>query len=124
MSWYLKVLKKYAVFDGRAQRSEYWYFFLFNSIIGFALGFIEGIAGFNSSPNYSILAIIYGLAVLLPGIGVFIRRMHDTGRSGWWFLIGFIPLIGTIVLIVYLVRDSEEGTNKYGPSPKLVVNTG
>jgi uncharacterized membrane protein YhaH (DUF805 family) len=119
MSWYLQVLKKYAVFSGRARRKEYWYFFLFNIIISFVLGFIEGIAGITPE-NVSVLASLYGLAVLLPGIGVSIRRLHDTGRSGWWLLIGLIPLIGTIILIIYFVSDSEAETNEYGPSPKAV----
>ncbi len=115
MSWYLQVLKKYAVFGGRARRKEYWYFFLFNVIIGSVLGFIEGLAG-----GPGVLGSIYGLAVLIPGVGVAIRRLHDTGRSGWWLLIGLIPLIGTIILLVYMASDSQAGTNEYGSSPKLV----
>ncbi len=120
MSWYLQVLKKYAVFSGRARRKEYWYFFLFNIIISFVLGFIESLVGIAAGSDYSVLGIIYGLAVLLPSIGVSIRRLHDTGRSGWWLFIGLIPLIGAIILLIYMVSDSQAGTNQYGPSPKLV----
>ena len=118
MSWYLLVLKKYAVFRGRARRMEYWMFFLFNFIIAFVLGFIEGLAG-----GPGVLGSLYGLAVLLPGLGVSIRRLHDTGRSGWWLLIGLIPIIGAFILLIYMVSDSQEGTNQYGPSPKLAETT-
>jgi uncharacterized membrane protein YhaH (DUF805 family) len=113
MNWYLDVLKKYAVFDGRARRKEYWMFFLFNIIIAFALGIIEGIIG-----GPGVVGAIYGLAVLLPGIAVGVRRLHDTNRSGWWLLIGLVPLIGAIVLIVFFVQDSQPGDNQYGPNPK------
>jgi uncharacterized membrane protein YhaH (DUF805 family) len=94
---------------------EYWMFFLFNFIIAFVLGFIEGLAG-----GPGVLGGLYSLAVLLPGLGVSVRRLHDTGRSGWWLFIGLIPLIGAIILLIYMVSDSQEGTNQYGPSPKLV----
>ncbi len=114
MSWYIMVLKKYAVFDGRARRKEYWYFALFSFIISLVLGLIDQAIGIN------VLGSLYGLAVLLPAVGVSIRRLHDTGRSGWWLLIGLIPLIGTIILIIYMASDSQVGTNQYGSSPKLV----
>jgi len=119
MNWYFQVLKKYAVFDGRARRKEYWYFVLFNAIIGFVLSLIEGLAGIAPEIDYSVLSLIYSLAVLLPGIGVSIRRLHDTGRSGWWLFIGLIPFIGAIIIFIFTVTDSQEGTNQYGPSPKI-----
>ncbi|MCW8193407.1 DUF805 domain-containing protein [Proteobacteria bacterium 005FR1] len=109
MEWYLEVLKKYAVFDGRAQRVEFWWFVLINLIIAVVLGWIS-----------ETLSSIYGLAVLLPAIGVSIRRLHDTGRTGWWLLLSFLPVIGTIILIIFYVQDSEEGTNEYGPNPKAL----
>ncbi len=124
MSWYFQALKKYAVFDGRAGRSEYWYFVLFNSIIGLVLGFIESLAGIAPEADYSVLAIIYSLAVLLPNIGVSIRRLHDTGHSGWWLFINLIPFIGAIILLIFYLRDSQKETNQYGPygpSPKMMV---
>ncbi len=114
MSWYLQVLKKYAVFSGRARRKEYWYFALFSFIITLVLVLIDNLVG-----TYSVLSGLYSLAVLLPEIGVSIRRLHDTGHSGWWLLIGLIPLIGRIILLIYMVSDSQVGTNQYGPSPKL-----
>lgn len=113
MEWYLSVLKNYAGFSGRARRQEYWMFLLFNMIIAFVLGFIEGIFG---SPG--IIGMLYSLAVLIPSIAVSMRRLHDTGRSGWWMLIGFIPVLGAIVLLIFFVQDSMQGENQYGPSPK------
>lgn len=114
MDWYLKVLRQYADFEGRARRTEYWMFALFNIIIAFVLGFVEGLVG-----GPGILGFLYGLAVLLPGIAVSVRRLHDTGKSGWLLLIAFIPLIGAIVLLVFMVMDSQPGDNQYGPNPKM-----
>lgn len=119
MNWYLEVLKKYAVFNGRARRKEYWMFFLFNIIIALGLGLIEGIAGIAPESDQSILATLYMLAVLLPGLAVKTRRLHDTSRSGWWLLIAFVPIIGAIVLLVFMVQDSQPGENRYSPNPML-----
>lgn len=112
MHWYVDVLKKYAVFSGRARRQEYWMFFLFYFIIMIVLSVVEGIVG-----SAGILGMIYGLAVLCPSVAVAIRRLHDTDRSGWWCLIGLIPLIG-IVLLVFMVLEGTSGENQYGPDPK------
>ena len=116
MNWYLEVLKKYAVFNGRARRKEYWMFALFNFIIVFVLGFVEGLAG-----GPGVVGMVYSLAVLIPGIAVSIRRLHDTDRSGWWLLIGLIPIIGAIVLIVFMVQDSKSEENQYGSNPKVAM---
>jgi uncharacterized membrane protein YhaH (DUF805 family) len=116
MNWYLEVLKKYAVFNGRARRKEYWMFFLFNIIIALVLGFVEGLVG-----GPGVVGMVYSLAVLIPGIAVSIRRLHDTDRSGWWLLIGLIPIIGAIVLIVFTVQDSKSGENQYGSNPKVAT---
>ncbi|MCK9174458.1 MAG: DUF805 domain-containing protein [Desulforhopalus sp.] len=119
MNWYLEVFKKYAVFNGRAQRKEYWYFVLFNIIITLVLGIIDGATGsFSADAGTGLLGSLYMLAVLLPGIGVSIRRLHDTGRSGWWMLMALVPLIGVIVLIVFMIQDSWPGANQYGANPK------
>jgi len=122
MNWYLKVLKKYAVFNGRARRKEYWYFALFNILISILLGIIDGIIIVSSGldPNTSIgfLGLIYSLAVLIPGIAVSVRRLHDTERTGWWILINLIPIIGWIIFIIFAIQDSSPGENKYGPNPK------
>ena len=96
MQWYLEVMKKYAVFSGRAQRKEYWMFFLFNIIIsvaiGFVLGFIGGVLGIGTALS-NPASIIYSLAVFVPSIAVGVRRMHDLGRSGWWILFPFVNLV-------------------------------
>jgi uncharacterized membrane protein YhaH (DUF805 family) len=102
MNWYLEVLKKYAVFNGRARRKEYWMFFLFNTIIIVVVGFVEGLVG---SPD--VIVLLYSLATLIPGIAVSVRRLHDIGRSGWWLLIAFVPLIGAIVLLVFGKKGVE-----------------
>lgn len=122
MHWYLEVLKKYAVFSGRARRKEYWMFVLINILVALLLGLIEGIAGIAPETTESVLATLYSLAVLLPSIAVGARRLHDTGRSGWWLLIGIVPLIGALVLLIFFVQDSEPGANQYGPNPKEAVS--
>ncbi len=88
-------------------------FALFNAIIAFALGFIEGLLG-----GPGILGMIYALAVLIPGIAVSVRRLHDIGKSGWWILISLVPIVGVIILLVFTVLDSTPGENQYGPNPK------
>ena len=115
MNWYLEVLKKYAVFSGRARRKEYWMFFLFNIIIAFAIGFVTGFIGaaFGIGTALSNATnLIYNLAIFIPSIAVAIRRMHDIGRSGWWILF-------PVVNLVFLCLDSQPGENEYGPNPKL-----
>ena len=111
MHWYLTVLKKYAVFSGRARRMEYWMFFLINALIGFALGLVEGMLGIAPGSNQSMLAIVYELAMVIPGIAVGVRRMHDTNHRGWWLLF-------PIVNLVLAVRAGERGENRFGPDPK------
>lgn len=117
MNWYIEVLKKYAVFDGRARRMEYWMFVLFNVIISIVLGVIDNVLGTVTEIGQGLLGLVYSLGVLLPGIAVTIRRLHDTGRSGWYILLGFIPCIGAIILLVFMVQDSDAGDNEYGPNP-------
>jgi uncharacterized membrane protein YhaH (DUF805 family) len=122
MNWYLEVLKKYAVFDGRARRKEYWFFVLFNLIVALVLAFLDGMIGtFDAETGYGVLSGVYMLAVIIPGIAVTIRRLHDSDRSGWWWLICFIPLIGAIVLIVFMIIDGTAGQNQYGPDPKAIA---
>ena len=119
MNWYLEVLKKYAVFDGRAQRAEYWYFFLFSMIISLVFVAIDIATGsFNQESGFGLLSGIYTLAVLIPTIAVGVRRLHDTNRTGWWMLLALVPLIGFIVLIVFFVIDSDPSANEYGENPK------
>lgn len=119
MNWYLEVLKKYAVFNGRARRKEYWFFALFNIIISIVLAVIDGVTGsFSPEVGMGLLGGIYTLAVLIPSIAVSVRRLHDTDRSGWWLLIALVPLIGAIVLLVFMVQDSKAGQNQHGANPK------
>lgn len=113
VNWYFEVIKKYAVFGGRAHRKEYWIFNLYNIIILLALGFIEGLFG---SPG--IIGVLYSLAVLIPGLAVQVRRLHDTNRSGWWLFIAFVPIIGVIIIFIFMLQDSQTGDNEYGPNPK------
>lgn len=116
MSWYIEVLKKYAVFSGRARRAEYWMFYLFNILIAIAISIVEAIIG-----TAGILVGIYFLAIMLPILGVTVRRLHDTNRSGWWIFISLVPAIGGIILLVFLVQDSSEGDNQFGENPKLMA---
>lgn len=107
------VLSKYVTFDGRARRSEYWWFYLANTIVSSILSAIG-----QRLTLFSILSVIYSLAVLLPGLAVCVRRLHDVGKSGWYIFISLIPLVGAILLIIKLATDSEPGTNAYGENPK------
>ncbi|TAK60993.1 DUF805 domain-containing protein [Methylobacter sp.] len=119
MNWYLETLKKYAVFSGRARRKEYWYFFLFNFLISILLVVIDSAMGtVSAETGLGLLSGIYSLAVLIPGISVTVRRLHDTDRSGWWCFIALIPVIGGIVLLIFMALDSTPGDNQYGPNPK------
>jgi uncharacterized membrane protein YhaH (DUF805 family) len=119
MNWYLEVLKKYAEFNGRAQRKEYWFFFLISTVISIFLAVIDSFTGtISEEAGIGLLSGLYALAVLIPGLSVTVRRLHDTDRSGWWILIGLIPVIGGIALLIFMVLDSTPGDNQYGPNPK------
>jgi len=131
MKYYISALKQYANFSGRSTRSEYWYFVLFNFIFFIAISMLDtafgtridyessyhGAYGYTqSSVHIGFLSLAYALAVFLPGLAVFVRRMHDVGKSGWYILLAFLPLIGFIWLLVLLCTDSQPGENKYGPN--------
>jgi uncharacterized membrane protein YhaH (DUF805 family) len=119
MNWYLGVLKKYVDFSGRARRKEYWMFVWFNILISIVLAAVEYATGLASAETgIGPLSGLYSLAVLLPSIAVAVRRLHDTSRSGWWLLLGFIPLIGALVLLVFMVQNGTPGSNEHGPNPK------
>ena len=138
MDWYIEVLKKYAVFSGRARRKEFWYFTLFNSIISLVLWLIDiAVGSYDTASDIGLLGGLYSLAVLIPSLAVTVRRLHDTDRSGLWLLIPpvllvsllLLPeaaavllfgaiLISLIVLLVFQVLDSQPGDNQYGPNPK------
>lgn len=118
MDWYLKVLKNYVGFDGRARRKEYWMFTLFNVIVSIVLAIIDGMGGFMTESGIGMLGLLYTLAVLLPSIAVSVRRLHDIDKSGWWLLLILVPLIGVIVLLVFAVLEGTRGANRFGPDPK------
>ena len=118
MNWYLMALRKYADFGGRSRRSEYWYFVLFVVLIEIVLMSIERMLGFGSDGRYGMLSSLFALAMFIPHLAVGARRLHDTGRSGWWLLIGFVPIVGAIVLIWFFVQDGQPGSNACGPNPK------
>lgn len=114
--------KNYVNFEGRARRSEFWYFVLFNALIAYTLAGIGfAIAGASESPIGLIPYGLYILASILPSLGVAVRRLHDIGKSGWTYLLALIPLVGGIILIVFFATDSQVGTNKWGPNPKNPV---
>lgn len=122
MNWYLEVLKKYAVFNGRARRKEYWFFYLFYLIFFMVLAFLDGMTGsFSETAGIGMFTGIFILAMIIPGLAVSVRRLHDTDRSGWWILISLIPLIGGIWFLVLMVLDGTSGQNQYGPDPKEVT---
>ena len=124
MSYYLKVLQNYANFSGRARRSEYWYFALFNLFAIISTAILDGLfgttfdMGFGPSP-YGYITILYYFFILIPSFAVLVRRLHDVGKSGWFILISLIPLVGAIWLLVLVLTDSDTGDNAYGPNPKL-----
>ena len=117
--WYIKcVTTDYFKFQGRARRKEYWMFTLFSSII-YTIFFII-FAKIMSSPNgYIITVVIYTLAVFFPTLAVTVRRLHDINRSGWWYLLNFIPVIGVLIIFIFLLLDSTPGDNNYGENPKI-----
>ena len=120
MRWYLKVLRQYADFSGRAQRTECWMFALFNLVILTVLVVIDTVARLSIGSNTGLLGSIYLLAVLVPGLAVGARRMHDVGYSGWWQLLDLVPVVGWAVVIRLFCMDGDPEDNRWGPSPKAV----
>ena len=128
MEWFLKVVRdNYANFNGRAQRKEYWMFFLFYMIFVIVAMVADNILGstftvgegdYAVGSGFGWIYVLLNIALFIPTIAVGIRRLHDIGKSGWWFLLAFIPLVGGIWLMVLMCKDSNPGENNYGPSPK------
>lgn len=114
MEYYIGAWKKFADFTGRARRTEFWMFYLFNVIVSLILSVVDGALG------TIFIGSIYSLAVFLPSLAIGARRLHDTGRSGWWQLLWLIPVIGWIVMIVFLCQDSQD-ENDYGANPKAIA---
>lgn len=117
--WYYKVILNYTNFSGRARRQEYWYFTLVNVLVNLVMGIIDrAIGSVMQMDNFGFFGVIYALFIMIPSIAVTVRRLHDSGRVGWWALIAFVPIIGILVLLYFLIQDSEEGSNQYGANPK------
>ena len=119
MEWYIKVIKSYSDFNGRARRKEYWMFTLWNFIfallavlLDYSFGIVYPLVG------YGPLYIAYALFVLVPGIAVAVRRLHDIGKSGWMYLVAFIPIAGFILLLIFFTKEGDQGNNAYGEDPK------
>jgi len=118
MFWYIQVLKKYADFSGRASRSEYWWFMLFTTLVNIILMVVDSQLGtFNDAAGMGMLGGLYTLLVLLPSIGVQVRRLHDVDRSGWWLLIYLVPIIGFIVIMIFACMKGTSGSNRFGLDP-------
>lgn len=114
--WYVNCIKgHYADFEGRARRTEYWMFVLVNVIIAIVIALIGRII------HLPVISTLYSLAVLVPGIAVGARRLHDTDRTAWWLLISLVPLIGWIWIIILLAIPGDQGPNQYGPDPKAIT---
>ena len=122
MHWYLDVLKKYADFSGRAGREEYWMFQLLNFAVSVIVGLVNMVFTGANSEAIPWLAVLYSIGTFLPSLAVVIRRLHDTNRSGWWYCIAFIPLLGALALLYFLISEGDVGDNDYGPSP-IASNT-
>jgi uncharacterized membrane protein YhaH (DUF805 family) len=118
MDWFFTVIKKYAVFSGRAGRPEYWYFTLIYLLASVLLTFFDIIAGtYNQKTDIGLLSTIFFLALLCPVFAVTVRRLHDIGKSGWWMLISIVPIVGIIVLLVFVCKLGDSTTNRFGPRP-------
>lgn len=119
MDSFITCMKKYAVFSGRARRTEYWMFVLFNLLFSIIAAVIDNVAGTTKKDDVTgLFYSLFGLVTLMPSLAVTVRRLHDVGKSGWWMLIGLIPIVGSIWLIVLTATDSNPGDNEYGPNPK------
>ncbi len=125
IEWYKKVVfENYANFNGRARRSEYWFYTLANLIIAIALMIIDNVAGLAfENIGYGPLYMLYSLAVLIPGLAVTVRRLHDVNKSGWFLLIAIVPLIGAIWLLVLFLTEGTKGSNNYGEDPKSTLDS-
>ncbi|MFY8275060.1 DUF805 domain-containing protein [Pseudoalteromonas sp. SSDWG2] len=114
MKYFMDALKQYADFSGRTRRKGYWMFILFYLIFAIVAGVLDAVLGFETM----LLTNVYSLALLIPSFAIGARRLHDTGRSGWWQLLYLLPIIGAIVLIIFFVQDSQAGDNDFGANPK------
>ncbi len=108
--------QNYCNFEGRSSRSEYWWFVLFNFILSAVISLV-----FSFSQTVElIMSGVVSLALLLPGLGLAVRRLHDTGRSGWWLFLALIPIVGAVILLIWMIQPSQEHPNQYGPEPNVM----
>ena len=119
IDYYFDAFNQYATFSGRARRSEYWYFQLFNFLTTILIG---AIAFFSFKESAVFIILLYGLVVMLPSLALVVRRLHDIGKSGWYYFVSFIPIVGSIWILVLLATDSQYGPNEYGLNPKGLGN--
>ena len=117
MEWFIIVLKKYAIFEGRARRKEYWMFTLISAIIGYVFLGIDFLTDLKYE-SIGLLSSIYNLFIIIPSLAVMVRRFHDINKSGWNFLWALLPVFGWIYLLILTIRNGDEGENQYGPDPK------
>ena len=118
MNYYISALKNYVGFHGRSRRKEYWMFVLFNCIFSIVASILDSVLGLHINQSIGVISMIYSLAVLLPGLAISVRRMHDIGKTGWAILISLIPIVGAIIFIVWACKPGDVGDNQYGPDPK------
>ena len=118
MRWYLRALRSYAVFSGRARRKEYWFFLLFTLVFTIVMALIDQVLGtYDEGTGIGLLTGLFEVAMIIPGLAVTVRRLHDTNRRGWWLLLALIPIVGGIILFVFMVLPGRKGANRFGLDP-------
>lgn len=119
MEYFISAIRQYAVFKGRTRRKEFWYFYLISFVISLALAFLDNRMGtFNPEMGGGLLGGVYGIFIFLPSLSLTVRRIHDSGYSGYWAFILLIPIIGVLAILFFALMDSKPGSNEYGISPK------
>ncbi|MGX9460214.1 DUF805 domain-containing protein [Shewanella sp. A14] len=122
MDWYLKVLKQYFDFSGRARRKEYWMFGLISAVISIILTLVDmGVGLYSDIYGAGLLSSVYSMAILIPSLAVSVRRLHDSDHSGWWLLLVLIPILGILIILAVMCFNSKDD-NEYGPNPKAMPN--
>lgn len=120
MDWYIKVLRNYVGFGGRARRKEYWMFILVNLVLTGVLGILDTMSGLRIAGDEGVLTTIYGVLIFLPYWAVQFRRLHDTDRSAWWLLLLLIPIVGWLIILAFNCQNGTPGANKFGDDPKAM----
>ena len=117
MNWYIKVIKDFKNFSGRARRKEYWMFYLMNVIFGMIVAAVDMLIGFDRG----LFSVVYSLFVLVPELSLTFRRLHDIDKSAWWLLLAFVPVVGAVVLLIFSLKEGTHGPNRYGEDPKMAI---